>query len=406
MPLNKKYPQKVIRVCQILEYYAPVFAGAAIRHHQITSLMKAQAVEKEVLTIQHDNQTNLVDEIDNVRIYRAKRGSSKNKVIREIVTSLNLCKIIWQRRKHYDVVHSISTNEFRVPVFLLAKLLGKPVVLEFVLMRSKEKSSMGNLLTTLAFFAYRFLDAYICVSTPLTQYLISKGFSKSKIKLIPNGVFPDKFKPISDGERARLRSELGIEQGVFNLVFVGSFIKRKGIDVLIDLMDRIRRLDNRIHLTIVGKDEFPIQSEEYLFADQMKQRILDAKLDNIIHITGEVKYDDVLHWLQASDVFVFPSRREGQGRVIVEAMSTGLPCICSELDGITYDMIEPGISGFIVKNHDVDVFTDQVSRLIECPELRRSVGAKAREIVVQRFNEQSFAREYRSLFESLVFNTN
>jgi glycosyltransferase involved in cell wall biosynthesis len=395
----------VIRICQVNEYYPPIFAGAGIRHHQLSSLWKAFGIEKEVFTVRQNEKLKTHELMNGVEVFRVSPGLFKNKLMRELVISLNLCKLVWKRRKHYELVHSFSTSGFRLPVFFLAKLLGKPVVLEFVIMRSDEMSFWGKLIDKISFWGFRCLDAYICVSTPLKKYIINRGLSRQKSVFIPNGTFPNKFKPLPSKERKkRLRAKLGLRQDGYYLVFVGSFIRRKGCDVLIDMMEKINRLDldREIHLIVVGNVDFPSQSDNHYFVQQMKRRIKDADMDAIIHFTGKVERSEVPRWLQVSDVFIFPSRREGMALSILEAMAAGLPCVCSDLDEIVNDVINPGVSGFIINRNDPVAFADQVIELAENPPLRDRVGSEARKVVVQKFDEKNIARRIRTLFDSVV----
>jgi glycosyltransferase involved in cell wall biosynthesis len=106
--------------------------------------------------------------------------------------------------------------------------------------------------------------------------------------------------------------------------------------------------------------------------------------------------------MQVSDIFVFPSRREGLGRVVLEAMSVELPCICSLLEGIVYDMIEPEVNGIVVGQIEPGAFAAQVVRLADDPVLRQRLGGRARQTVVSRFDERNFAGAYRTLFEEIL----
>ena len=392
---------KTIRVCQLWEYYLPVYTGAAVRHNQLAPLWRERDIEVNVLTVQRPG-TSPQETINDTPVYRVSMGRSRRRPIRQIIASLNLCRALLARRKHYDLVHAFAAREFLVPALLFAKLLGKPVIQEFNILREQDKSAISKLRTSVVNFLLRFLDVYVGISTPLIQQLQKDGLSPSKCKLLPYGVFSNRFIPLNAPQRAELRRQLDLSQDAIYLVFVGSFEQRKGVDTLVEMMVSLQRVPQEIHLIIVGPHDYPEGHPGRAFAGQMKVRIRDLGLDGRVHLTGKVEYNAVLGWLQASDIFVFPSRREGLGRVILEAMAVGLPCVVSELDRITYDFIDPDVNGIVVKDYDPDDFSEQIMRLAADKPLRERMGVQARLTVLQRFDEHQSADAHRKLFEMVL----
>jgi hypothetical protein len=194
----------IIRVIQIWDYYLPLFSGAAIRHNQLSPHLRAQGINVQVLTRRWEG-TAAQEMIGGIPIYRVSHGLGSNDLIQEVCASLSFCQELWARREHYDVVHSLSNNVFRIPVFVLAKLLGKPVILEFTLMNGEEQSFLVKALDDLAYCFFRHLDAYVGLSMPLTHDMVGKGFPSSKCYLIPGGVDPSRFAPLEPEPRLKKR---------------------------------------------------------------------------------------------------------------------------------------------------------------------------------------------------------
>jgi glycosyltransferase involved in cell wall biosynthesis len=396
-----------IRVCQIWEYYLPTFTGAAIRHNNLYPLLHSKGVVIEVLTSQRDGACR--DEVINgIPIYRVPTRPFKNKYLQQLVISMRLCWELFKRRSRYDVVHSLSTNPFFAPIFVLAKVLGKPVILDFTIMESAKKSVQARILDKIAFEFYRLSDAFVGVSIPLIHQLTERGLPSSKCHLIPVGIFLDTFTPPGPALRAQLREEFGLIPNVCYLIFVGSFLERKGVDILIEMMTRLRQSESAIHLIVVGKHEFSERYRQQVrdFAALWKKRICEYGLESYIHLTGEVGHRDIIYWLQASDIFVFPSRREGFPRVIVEAMAAELPCVCTPLDGAVYEIIEPDVNGIVVEEIEADAFARQVVCLASDPALRQRLGERSRQTVLNHFDERDFAASYRNLFEEVLNHSN
>ena len=115
--------------------------------------------------------------------------------------------------------------------------------------------------------------------------------------------------------------------------------------------------------------------------------------------------DDAERFLQAADVFLFPSRREGFGTAIIEAMACGLPCVVAELPGIT-DFIFPkppdGAGGVVVPQEDPAALADAALALLAVPERARALGAAARARAAERFGIDAVAEQYLSLYAALL----
>jgi glycosyltransferase involved in cell wall biosynthesis len=199
-----------------------------------------------------------------------------------------------------------------------------------------------------------------------------------------------------------LRATLGLQPSTCYLIFVGNFLHRKGADILVETMARLQRYQNDIHLVVIGHHTFPNYPADQEYSDQLKQRIHDLGLEVKIHLVGLLDHSEYLRWLQACDIFFFPSRREGFPRVILEAMSVGLPCICSPISGIAEEMIEPEVSGIIIEGYDPEDYARQVFRLAGDMELRARLGSAARQRVIDNFDEEKAVIEYRRLYEEVL----
>jgi glycosyltransferase involved in cell wall biosynthesis len=167
-------------------------------------------------------------------------------------------------------------------------------------------------------------------------------------------------------------------------------------------MARLVAIRPDIHLILIGQHEFPEGHLARDFAESIKHLIKIRNLQGQIRLLGRLEASEVLPWLQVCDIFVFPSRREGLVRVILEAMSVGMPCISSSMDGSAFDMIEPEVNGIILNQVEPEAVTDQVLRLLKDPELRRRLGEQARRTVMERFDERDFAAAYRKVFEDVL----
>jgi glycosyltransferase involved in cell wall biosynthesis len=199
--------------------------------------------------------------------------------------------------------------------------------------------------------------------------------------------------------RARLRGELSIPLDATVLLFVGSAIKRKGVDLLIECYVRHASQRRDLWLIIVGpqsKADDPGIDEEFVCA--VRERADRAGVASRVVWTRVIRDRNALaQFYSAADVFVFPTRAEGLPNVLTEAMSAGLPSIATNLQGITDFVIVDGVTGFLFPPEDVDALTQAVGRLLSDPVLRAEMGQAAR-VRSKRFDFDDYCGRLKAFY--------
>lgn len=156
------------------------------------------------------------------------------------------------------------------------------------------------------------------------------------------------------------RRELGIPEDAFVLLSVGELNKNKNHEIIIRALSKLKI--NNIHYVICGRGPL----DAYL-----KQLANSFRFKDRLHLLGY--RDDIGEICKVSDVFCFPSKREGLGLAALEAMASGLPLITSNVHGIV-DYSVDGRSGFSCRPDDIDEFAKAIKLLIENKELRYQMG--------------------------------
>ena len=160
------------------------------------------------------------------------------------------------------------------------------------------------------------------------------------------------------------------------LLFVGRLASVKGLPVLIDVMNSLVIKYPYLVLTIVGDGP-----DRKLLEEQTNR----LGLKNNIHFTGPVSQAEVANNLANTDVFVLPSFAEGVPVVLMEAMASGVPVVATQIAGIS-ELVEEGISGYLVPPGDQQLLADRISNLLSNSELRKQMGQSGREKVKEEFN--------------------
>lgn len=117
----------------------------------------------------------------------------------------------------------------------------------------------------------------------------------------------------------------------------------------------------------------------------IEKRIAELELADYVHLTGALNQTAVRAHLSGADIFVLPSLAEGIPVVLMEAMSSGVPCISTPVNGIP-ELIQHERTGLLATPGDVVSLRDQLRRLIEQPELRRRLAEAARLKVLADFD--------------------
>ena len=173
------------------------------------------------------------------------------------------------------------------------------------------------------------------------------------------------------------------------VIAVGRYVYQKGFDMLLQAWSKIEKLYPDWQLVIFGDgDRTPYEK-------QMKTFGVDAKRCHLNGPTPNIQQEYV-----NSSIFVFSSRFEGFGMVLVEAMACGLPVVSFDCPCGPKDIVRDGEDGLLVENGNIDLLASSLSRLMNDETLRQSMS-KAGLKNVQRFNIEQIAEQWRLLFESL-----
>jgi glycosyltransferase involved in cell wall biosynthesis len=168
---------------------------------------------------------------------------------------------------------------------------------------------------------------------------------------------------------ATVRSE-SKTTSVPRLLCVGALVPRKGQDLLVQALARLR--DRSWHCVVAGSD-----ARNPLFAKQLRSDITRLGLRDRVEILGECTEPAVAELYRTAEVFVLPAWYEGYGMAFTEAMAHGLPVIATTGGAIPFTV--PDAAGLLVTPGDVDALTRALARLLDDPELRAALARGARE---------------------------
>lgn len=210
----------------------------------------------------------------------------------------------------YDVVHVHANSATAVLELMAAKMAGVPQRIHHNHNSNTKYPFLNKVLRPL--FVYSFTDAIAC-SEAAGEWLFGKG----KYIVLPNAIDIEKFK-FNLHVRKRIRDEFKINEDEFVIGHVGKFVEAKNHEFLIELFSKYHSKHPNSKLLLVGDGVLRTQIESCIKKSGCADAVILAGLRS-----------DISDLVQAFDVFVFPSIHEGLPLSVLEAQSSGLPCIIS-----------------------------------------------------------------------------
>lgn len=231
------------------------------------------------------------------------------------------------------------------------------------------------------------VQAVISPSRQMADALRAYGV-RTPIEVLPTGLPPGCF---AHGNGARFRADHGIAPQRPVALFVGRVAHEKNIDFLIRMLGALRARVPDVLLVIAG--EGPAEAH-------IRQLVAEAGLSEQVKFIGYMdRATTLLNCYRAADVFVFASRTETQGLVLLEALAQGTPVVSTAVMG-TVDVLQ-GVQGGIVVPEDIEVFADATARVLRDPALRETLSAHAREDAA-RWSSKVMAERLLRLYEGVI----
>ncbi|MBK6876964.1 MAG: glycosyltransferase [Ignavibacteria bacterium] len=318
---------------------------------------------------------------------------------------ISLLSPMWKYRDRYDYIHNFNSGfAFNRVSILIARLLGKKVVTETSLVGDDDPFSLGRFLDWKDYFKpkyvrylfYKMADAYVSKSSVITDIFRKSEIPMNKVYEISYAVDTDLFKPADEKLKSELRNKLGIWEKGKLILFVGGINERKGVHILVDAFAEVADESPELHLLIAG----PTYKYDQKYIETIKGGITEKGLDGRIRFT-EKSISNVDEYMRASDIFVLPSKKEGFPISVIEAMSTGLAVIGSDIPEIAEAQIDDGVDGLVFEQGDHMKLADAFRSLFLDSNLMANLGAEARKKAVSNWSTEIVDRKYRELYSNI-----
>ena len=403
-PANSEEATLKPGICLLTETYFPVVGGGESQARGLAEDLVAQKFDVLVVTRRSSSTLRKVDRIGGVVVHRTRPvGGGQLKRWSMIFTCL---PVLLSQRRQYDLIYVSGFKALGLAAVVASRLLRKPCVLKAdsngemsgaFFDRGRQSlglasdSKLFRLFLGLRNYILRRADRFVAISTDIAEELYQHGVPREKIELLTNSVDTRLFSPVNSGTKAALRHKLLLPADQTIVTFTGRLVSYKGLPLLLRVWERLQRVHTRATLLLVGSGGLDVHNCEA----ELKDFVRDKGLQQSIRFTGDVH--NVHEYLQASDIFVFPTEKEAFGISLVEAMACRLPVIATATGGIK-DILVDGENGLLVKAGSFQLLYDALDRLMTDPSLSGELGNAALATARTRYSRDAVLAKYMELF--------
>lgn len=364
---------KILRVSSDL--YPAFVGGIAIHAHEMSKIQGRMGNEVSVYTSFWGDEPR--EELRDG--YRVKRFRGIT-IFRNSIAPMLLYDLL-RKKGHYDIIHAHSHLYFSTVLCALARRLGSSplIITNHGLISQTAPLWLQNVyIPTVGKWAYKGADKVVCYTDTERAQLVNLGINPEKIVVIHNGVNTDIFSPVGDVSDKK------------KILWIGKYVPGKGAEYLINGFQLFSKNHPDYQLVMVGRG--PLK-------DKCIELIQELGITDKIVLKDFVPNNDLPQYYRESRIFVLPSLEEGVPRTILEAMSCGVPVVCTRLPQLV-DIVSG--SGLLVPTKDPQAIADALSQIVSDPALSRRLGENGRKSVLSDYSWEDTVRKTLNLYRVVL----
>ncbi len=223
-----------------------------------------------------------------------------------------------------------------------------------------------------------------------------------KIEVIPLGLDLDAFNRDVEAKRTAFRRQFGFGEADLIITIVGRIVPVKNHDLFVRAAARLwkQNPDLSLRFLIVGDGESRGAMEAAFAREGVPYSYFpETGVPAVATCISWSKEVDVV--FAASDMVALTSHNEGTPVSMIEAQAAGKPVVCTNVGGVA-DVIETGVTGFVIPPNDTEALTEALQQLIASPDLRIKMGASGKAAVTQRFSYQRLVGDMDGYYRRLL----
>ena len=224
---------------------------------------------------------------------------------------------------------------------------------------------------------------YVAISKELKKHWVGKGLESDRIKVIYNILDDNR-----DVEGPSNSISSIVDYSGYKIIYVGRLIECKGITFLLKSLSQLIDVKFKAKLFLVGDGDFE---------QEIRHCASSLNIEDCVSFLGY--QSNPMAFMEKADLLVLPSKEDGFGRVLLEAMSVGTPVIGTRIGGIQ-EVVEHEVNGLLVTYGDVSALKEAMKRMLEDESLRKKTVGAGFQILKDRFNKETYKTKLEEIYDS------
>ena len=368
----------------IAPQYRPIIGGYERAAERLSIELASRGHSVDVVTERRERDWPKAETFSGVTIRRLRCMPRKGLHVLTALSSLALFLLVRGRR--YQVWHVHQYGWSASLAAAVALLLRRPLVLKIT---NTGANGIEAAVSALPFAAlqrrlHRSVSACLATSTRARAEAIAFGIDPEHVHTVPNSLDCDRFSPLAESGRAELRDRLDVADRTVAL-FVGRLMPQKDPILLLEAISHVVRVHPELRLVVLGDGPLLPELEEYIQRERLEDSVLLAGY-----------CEDPLEWYQAADFYVSSSSIEGLSNSLMEAMSCGLPVVCTRVSG-SEDVVTEEV-GALVEPGDALGLAEAIRDLIVMGNARSVMGIEARRRAKKLYSLDEVVRQVEIVY--------
>lgn len=385
-----------IKVLMVTGVYCPEINGAVLQCKQLVKNINNH-IEFNIITgtgIKSLVKKKIVEKIPVTRVYMPKDNK-----FRYLIGMIHFIFLATVMIRKTDLVHIHGFSKRNAVVILIARILQKKVILKMTSFGQDDSLSV-KIKSPFLWLIYKCCNVFIGVSPAFAESHKRTEIGFNKYEFIPNSVDINKFSSATADEKNELKTKFSYSENDKIILFIGHFSQEKRPLLLYQAWLILRKLNNDLKIIFIGRTIQNFEVDEQIVQTIRSDAIKRGILENILFIE---QTDFVHEYLKIADVFVLPSIREGLPNVLLEAMSCALPCVVTNLQGVTDWLIKDRVTGRLLYSDQPEELSVLIKPLLTEYSDNREMGFAAQKFIQNEFSSEQINKKIIELYKRLAF---
>ena len=386
-----------IKILQVCDVYPPSFSGYGKQLSTVNKQIALECPDAKIQTLTtydklfHNRVATQTSE--GFSLFKCSRLESKFRLLKYFLFCVSLLAVHSNKIRRTDVVHVVKASYEFLVVSHLARIFRKPIIVKIV--QSEIFLVKNSIVRTMLFnYKMRLLRSNNCycvaISNEIYLQLLTLGVQKSNIVRIPNAVDVNRFTQATNSCLLEKKPEIDRKDFEKIVIYCGTISRRKGIHDFLSALEK-KYFSSKTCILILGPN-FGEVEDFFVRIDGLSKRE-----DISIIYLGDVDCPEI--YFGMADLLVLPSYAEGMPNVALEAMSSGLPLLLSDIS-VHLELVNYG-AGRTFHLGDSSDLAYKMHAILDDPEFRNTCSLNGIEAARNIFAVSSVAKQYCLLYSSL-----